>query len=459
MVANKTRPEEFGQDIFTLRSSMFEGRPPKSVNMHFRRFKIADIPIDDDKAFDIWLRNRWREKDYLLEHFVQYDRFPEDEQWLFKQKEAKKTGPMNAKFIETQIKTNNLEEFLSIFAPLSSIMMVMNLFYGGQNPEDLLKMIGEAAQQQQQISLVRDDASINNPLRLEKAQGGSNSSIPSVASIKSMQANMTPSAAQRNLLQQYIAAVKPSVQKALSLPDTTQTQKAKVPLRSAQSSAGGVRKKMPLSSTVSNKSAPIHPKTPLRPKAAISTTSSTPSMKYKPITISKPTNKTTSTPSKPITPTKAIIPTKPPLKNSPPPNPSKPLPLTAKNLSKVPSSAPQKPKAITAPSKIAPRAKTIAQPPTTPSKPTQQQQTKKTSEQKGKSIIIDPTILEKMKAKNVGEKGKMEGKTVTIDPVILAKMKAGKEVEGEKKVVPVPVSKKVTIDPGILAKMKEGKKK
>lgn len=64
-----------------------------------------------------------------------------------------------------------------------------------------------------------------------------------------------------------------------------------------------------------------------------------------------------------------------------------------------------------------------------------------------------------MKAKSVGEKGKMEGKTVTIDPVILAKMKAGKEVEGEKKVVPVPVSKKVTIDPGILAKMKEGKKK
>lgn len=432
---------------------MFEGRPPKSVNMHFRRFKIADIPIDDDKAFDLWLRNRWREKDYLLEHFVKYDRFPEDEQWLFKQKAAKKTGPMNAKFIETQIKTNNLEEFLSIFAPLSSIMMVMNLFYGGQNPEDLLKMIGEAAKEQQQLSLVRDDTSTKNPLRLEKANGSSNSSIPSVASLQAMQANMTPSTAQRNMLQQYIAAIKPTVHKALSLPDTTQVQKAKVPIRTAKSSVGAP-KKVPLgNSTVSAKSTPATPKTVIRPKLATTSTSSTsPSMKFRPATISKAINTTTSTPSKPVNPAKSntVIPSKiaTPNKNITAP---KPLPLTAKNLSKVPSSNPQKPTAMTAPSKIGQRAATIAQPPTTPSKPATQ--AKKVTQQNGKSINIDPAVLEKMKAKNAAEKAKAEPKNVTIDPTILAKMKAKNATEKAK-----AEPKNVTIDPTILAKMKEAKK-
>jgi hypothetical protein len=427
------------------------------VNMHFRRFKIEDIPIDDDKAFDIWLRNRWREKDYLLEHFVKYDRFPEDDKWLFKQKEAKKTGPMNAKFIETQIKTNNLEEFLSIFAPLSSIMMVLNLFYGGQNPEDLLKLIGEAAQQQQQIALVRDEGSTKTPLRLEKANGGSNSSIPSVASIKGMQTNMTPSAAQRNLIQQYIAAVKPSVHKALSLPDTTQTQKAKVPIRSAQSSVGAPRKKMPLStSTVSAKSGPTAAKTVIRPKLSTASTSSTnPSMKFRPAPIRK-ANSTAAAPLKNITPAKTVT----PIKTVTPAKASKPMPLTAKNLSKVPSSSPAKPTAMTAPSKLAPRAATIAQPPTTPSKPIQAKKAPlpkaaiKDSEQNGKSIHIDPSVLEKMKAKSAVAKAKAEPKKVTIDPAILAKMKA--KSEAEKKTVSAP--KKVTIDPGILAKMKEGKK-
>lgn len=440
---------------------MFEGRPPKSVNMHFRRFKIADIPIDDEKAFDLWLRNRWREKDYLLEHFVKYDRFPEDEQWLFKQKAAKKTGPMNAKFIETQIKTNNLEEFLSIFAPLSSIMMVMNLFYGGQNPEDLLKMVGEAAQQQQQISLVRDDASTKNPLRLEKANGSSNSSIPSIASLQGIQANMTPSAAQRNLIQQYIAAVKPSVHKALSLPDTTQVLKAKVPIRAAKSSVEAPRKKVPLSnSPVLAKTTPAVPKTAVRPRVATTSTSSiSPSMKFRPALASKPSNGTAMTPAKTITPAKpkAAVPAKvvAPNKNV---AASKPLPLTAQNLSKVPSSTPQKPSAMTAPSKIERRAATIAQPPTTPfklapqaKKVSPQSATKK--EQNGKSINIDSSILEKMKAKNSIEKAKAEPKKVTIDPAILAQMKAKSEVE-KKKAEP----KKVTIDPAILARMKEAKK-
>jgi hypothetical protein len=70
---------KFGQDYFTLNSTFFEGRPPKSVNVHWRRFAVSEIPSSSPAAFEAWLAERWREKDDLLEHYTQNGRFPEDE--------------------------------------------------------------------------------------------------------------------------------------------------------------------------------------------------------------------------------------------------------------------------------------------------------------------------------------------------------------------------------------------
>lgn len=70
---------EFGQDYFTLNSTYFEGRPPKSVNMHWRRFAVSSIPVSDTTKFEAWLAERWREKDDLLEYYMENARFPEDE--------------------------------------------------------------------------------------------------------------------------------------------------------------------------------------------------------------------------------------------------------------------------------------------------------------------------------------------------------------------------------------------
>lgn len=157
----------FGQDIFTLRSSMFEGRPPKSVNMHWRRFRIADIPFQNEKAFDIWLRNRWTEKDHLLEYFQKHNRFPADKPWerlgpssnsLASSKSAAgalSKPPRHLKFYETQVKSKGLEEFLSMFAPVTALGIVLYLFYGAstdtlpnfpdlsalQNPEGFAKIL------------------------------------------------------------------------------------------------------------------------------------------------------------------------------------------------------------------------------------------------------------------------------------------------------------------------------
>ncbi|KAI5784998.1 acyltransferase-domain-containing protein [Peziza echinospora] len=71
---------KFGQDYFTLYSTYFEGRPPKSVNMYFRRFKLVDIPVDNEEEFTIWLRARWVEKDNLVDFYVKYGRFPDDDE-------------------------------------------------------------------------------------------------------------------------------------------------------------------------------------------------------------------------------------------------------------------------------------------------------------------------------------------------------------------------------------------
>ncbi|OCK81211.1 hypothetical protein K432DRAFT_442540 [Lepidopterella palustris CBS 459.81] len=137
-------PGQFGQDIFTLRSSFFEGRPPKSVNMHWRRFHVDSIPIDNPKSFDVWLRNRWREKDYMLEYFNRNGRFPADDYWK-EQLDMSDTSsgshsirsvPRAARTIETQVKSGKWNEFVKIFAPITSVMMALTLAHGA-SPSDL----------------------------------------------------------------------------------------------------------------------------------------------------------------------------------------------------------------------------------------------------------------------------------------------------------------------------------
>lgn len=138
-------PGQFGQDIFTLRSTFFEGRPPKSVNMHWRRFHISTIPIQNTAAFDVWLRNRWREKDYMLEYFNRNTRFPAEDFWknhLDMSSQSSQGGksirsvPHPAVQIETEVKSGNWNEFVKIFAPITSVMMALTVAYGA-SPEDL----------------------------------------------------------------------------------------------------------------------------------------------------------------------------------------------------------------------------------------------------------------------------------------------------------------------------------
>ncbi|KAG9757930.1 acyltransferase-domain-containing protein, partial [Aureobasidium melanogenum] len=165
-IAYEGVPEgQFGQDIFTLRSSFFEGRPPKSVNMYWRRFKISDIPIDNDEAFERWLKNRWTEKDYLLEHFYRHGSFPAGCPIKAMQAEAalqklangnghgekKVIKPVNktAKFITTEVKAGGWEEFLAIFAPITAAATALSSGDLAPGNIDFDALLNKVAQQQQ----------------------------------------------------------------------------------------------------------------------------------------------------------------------------------------------------------------------------------------------------------------------------------------------------------------------
>ncbi|TKA28908.1 hypothetical protein B0A50_03319 [Salinomyces thailandicus] len=113
----------YGQDIFTLRSVYFQGRPPKSVNMHWRRYRIADLPLDDKDAMHEWTLARWREKDELLEEFYRTGKFPADKEAVYieggPQEKEWKTA-----YINTEVKPRVAIEFLQMFGPVLVVTMV-----------------------------------------------------------------------------------------------------------------------------------------------------------------------------------------------------------------------------------------------------------------------------------------------------------------------------------------------
>lgn len=132
---------EYAQDIFTLKAAYLEGRPPKSVSMYWRRFKISTVPIDNDKAFDLWLQARWREKDYLMELYHRTGRFPAD---TGVEKATAGVTRRGAGVLETQVRSTHWYEFLQIFAPMGILALVLYAFYGSL-PKQYRKSIKKQA--------------------------------------------------------------------------------------------------------------------------------------------------------------------------------------------------------------------------------------------------------------------------------------------------------------------------
>jgi lysocardiolipin and lysophospholipid acyltransferase len=128
----------YGQDVFTLRSVYFQGRPPKSVNMHWRRFAVKDMPIDDKDAMHEWTLARWREKDDLLAKFQETGKFPAAVEAV-----SIENGPedeFKTPYINTEVKPRSLVEFMQIFAPVSAAGLLVRIMV--QITNRLLVMAG-----------------------------------------------------------------------------------------------------------------------------------------------------------------------------------------------------------------------------------------------------------------------------------------------------------------------------
>jgi len=114
---------EYGQDLFSLRSMYLQGRPPPSVNMFWRRFAVADMPLDDHEKFDLWLTERWSEKDVLLEHFVEHGSFPNTKAAI----NGVSNGAAKDNVIETEVKLAHWWEVGNIFIMLATFGLVANI--------------------------------------------------------------------------------------------------------------------------------------------------------------------------------------------------------------------------------------------------------------------------------------------------------------------------------------------
>ncbi|KAM5485118.1 protein required for normal CLN1 and CLN2 G1 cyclin expression [Microsporum canis] len=66
----------YPDSYFTIRSTYLKCRPPRVVNFYWRRFALADIPLDKQEDFEAWLFERWAEKDALLDAFIETGKFP-----------------------------------------------------------------------------------------------------------------------------------------------------------------------------------------------------------------------------------------------------------------------------------------------------------------------------------------------------------------------------------------------
>ncbi|KAG9699255.1 acyltransferase-domain-containing protein, partial [Aureobasidium melanogenum] len=116
----------YGGKLYTLRSVYFQGRAPKSVNMHWRRFAVADIPLHSKEETEKWLLERWREKDDLIEYYLNHGRFPADPAAVGA---IEKPGEQNkhATYIETEVKPKFIWEPLQLFAPVLSAYLLGNI--------------------------------------------------------------------------------------------------------------------------------------------------------------------------------------------------------------------------------------------------------------------------------------------------------------------------------------------
>ena len=77
--------------------------------MHWRRFKVSDIPLETLDDFHAWLIERWNDKETLLEEHAKIGRFP--------------SSINQGRSITTQVKIGHWWEILQLGAVLGPVLV------------------------------------------------------------------------------------------------------------------------------------------------------------------------------------------------------------------------------------------------------------------------------------------------------------------------------------------------
>jgi hypothetical protein len=89
--------------------------------MYWRRFAVADIPVDDPKKFELWVTARWEEKEQFLEHFFRTGLFPSDEASL------PAMGNSKAGYVDTEVKLGKWYEVGQLFVVPAALALVADV--------------------------------------------------------------------------------------------------------------------------------------------------------------------------------------------------------------------------------------------------------------------------------------------------------------------------------------------
>jgi hypothetical protein len=89
--------------------------------MYWRRFAVADIPVDDPKKFELWVTARWEEKEQFLEHYFRTGLFPSDEASL------PAMGNSKAGYVDTEVKLGKWYEVGQLFVVPAALALVADV--------------------------------------------------------------------------------------------------------------------------------------------------------------------------------------------------------------------------------------------------------------------------------------------------------------------------------------------
>lgn len=125
------KPEDYGEDVFTLKAFYLLGYGPSSVNYHIRAWNLKDIPLGNDDSVDIdavdpevlkkfedWLFTVWYEKDKLMDKYYKTGTFAE-------------AGNSKSRTVTADFKLKSSLEVVTPFVTLVSAFLILRLVVKG----------------------------------------------------------------------------------------------------------------------------------------------------------------------------------------------------------------------------------------------------------------------------------------------------------------------------------------